>query len=191
MTKKKKQPGRAVAVQPLSKVPRADLPNVQSMKFCWRVSDIDWDGPWGWSQATGEQLLIDVIPRLHGLESMTWGQVDGPTGSHFVEVTAIVDEAQRRLTEIGKDEQGRLFSLRITGRMRLWGIRDLAILRVGPGALSLPLCQRLKRTQTRWQGFRAAGSSGALFGSGVLRTRDRPTRFGSRLTKKGRPRGRP
>jgi hypothetical protein len=64
------------------------------------------------------------------MESMTWGQVEGATGSHFVEVDAIVPDAQRRLEEIGKDEQGRLFSLRITGEMRLWGIRDIAILRL-------------------------------------------------------------
>jgi hypothetical protein len=130
MTKKKKQPGRGVPVRPLAKVPRADLPNVGDMKFCWRVSDIDWQGPWGWSKATCEQLLTDVIPKLHDFESMTWGQVDGPTGSHFVDVTALVDEAQRRLTEIGKDEQGCLFSLRITGRIRLWGIREIAVLRL-------------------------------------------------------------
>jgi hypothetical protein len=64
------------------------------------------------------------------LESMTWGEVEGKTGSRFVEVTAIEGDAQRRLVEIGKDEQARLFSLRITGRIRLWGIRDIAILRV-------------------------------------------------------------
>ena len=60
---------------------------------------------------------------------MAWGEIDGPTG-HFVEVTAIIDEAQRRLVKIGKDEQAQLFSLRMTGEMRLWGIRDVAILPV-------------------------------------------------------------
>jgi hypothetical protein len=127
----KKKPLLGAPVHPLAKVPRlAERPDVQGAKFCWRVTDIDWDGPWGWSQASCRQLLDDVLPRLHDLESMTWGQVDGPTGSHYVEATAIVPEARRRLTEIGKDEQARLFSLRITGRIRLWGIRDIAVLRV-------------------------------------------------------------
>jgi hypothetical protein len=80
--------------------------------------------------ATCEQLLRYIVPRLHHLESMTWGQVEGATGSHFVEVTNIDGEAQRRLTAIGKDEQAQLFSLRITGEMRLWGVQDVAILRV-------------------------------------------------------------
>lgn len=129
MSKRKPRPG--APVQPFAKVPRrAEQTNIQGVKFCWRVSDIDWEGPWGWSQASGEDLLKQVVPRLHGMESMTWGQIDGPTGSHFVEISAIIPEAQRRLTEIAKDEQARLFSLRITGRKRIWGIRDRAILQV-------------------------------------------------------------
>jgi hypothetical protein len=101
------------------------------MNFCWRVSEIDWDGPWGWTNASCEQLLRQIAPRLHSLESMTWGEVEGKTGSHFVEVIDLIPEARRRLVEeLNKDEQGRLFSVRMTGEARLWGIRDIAILRV-------------------------------------------------------------
>jgi hypothetical protein len=65
-------------------------------------------------------LLKYIVSKLHDFESMKWGEVEGATGSHFVEVAAIVGEARERLTKIGKDEQGRLFSLRITGAMRVW-----------------------------------------------------------------------
>jgi hypothetical protein len=127
----KKKPRAAAQIPDRAKVPRiAEQPNGQSMKFCWRVSDIDWEGQWGWSRATCQELLFDVIPKLHELASMRWGQIDGPTGSHFVEVSVLSPDAQRRLTEIDKDEQARLFSLRITGTIRIWGIRDIAILRV-------------------------------------------------------------
>jgi hypothetical protein len=61
---------------------------------------------------------------------MTWAQIEGPTGSHFVEFEDLCPEAQKRLTEIGKDEQARLFSVRIAGELRVWGVRDIAILRV-------------------------------------------------------------
>src|SRR5712664_3459586 len=129
MTKKKPRTG--ARVPPFAKIPRrADQPNVQGIPFCWRVSDIDWEGPWGWSRATCEELLKHIVPRLHHLESMTWGQVEGPTGSHFVEVMDIVSDARQRLVDIGRDEQARLFSVRITGEMRIWGIRDIAIWRV-------------------------------------------------------------
>jgi hypothetical protein len=56
--------------------------------------------------------------------------VEGKTGSHFVEVVNMVPGAQERLMKIGKDEQAQLFSLRVAGRMRLWGVRDIAILRL-------------------------------------------------------------
>jgi hypothetical protein len=126
----KKRPGVGVPVHRTGKVPRFAEPNVAGTPFCWRVSDIDWDGPLGWSQATCEELLKEVVPRLHDLESMKWGEVEGKTGSHFVEVTNIAPGAQERLVKIRRDEQAQLFSLRVTGRMRLWGIRDIAILRL-------------------------------------------------------------
>jgi hypothetical protein len=126
-----KKPRPGAPVHRFAKVPRrADQPNIQGERFRWRVSEIDWEGPWGWMHATGAELLKHIVPRLHNLESMTWGEVEGATGSHFVEVTAIESDARQRLVDIGKDEQARLFSVRITGEMRLWGIRDIAILRV-------------------------------------------------------------
>ena len=91
---KKPRPGSSV--YRVAKVPRAaDQPNVQAMEFCWRVSEIDWQGSWGWSKTTCEQLLKFIVPKLHSFESMTWSEVEGATGSHFVEVTAIVDDARR------------------------------------------------------------------------------------------------
>jgi RPA family protein len=75
-------------------------------------------------------LLGTIVPKLHDYESMTWAEVDGPTGCHFVELGDLVPDAQARLRELEKDEQDRLFSVRITGKLRIWGIRDLAILRV-------------------------------------------------------------
>lgn len=64
---KKKKPFVGAPVPQAAKTPRvAEQPNVEGMKFCWRVSDIDRQGQWGWSKATCEQLLGEIIPRLHG-----------------------------------------------------------------------------------------------------------------------------
>jgi hypothetical protein len=105
-----KKPSCGARFLPFAKVPRrGDHPDIQGKNFSWRVSNIDWKGPWGWSQATCEQLLGYIVPRLHHLESMTWGQVEGPTGSHFVEVADIAPDACRRLVELGRDELARLF----------------------------------------------------------------------------------
>src|ERR1700733_13751817 len=126
-----KQPRSAYAPQ-IGKVPRGgqQAQAIQSKNFCWRFSDIDWDGPWGWSKATGEQLVRTIVPKLHDYESMTWAAIEGPTGSHFVEFKDLCKEARDRLLKIGKDEQGQLFSVRLSGELRVWGVRDVAILRV-------------------------------------------------------------
>jgi hypothetical protein len=116
----------------MEKVPRAaDLAEkIGTTPFCWRVTDLDWEGPWGWKHVPVDLVLGTIIPKLHDYESMTWAAVEGPTGCHFVEVEALSPVAQARLREIEKDEQGQLFSVRIMGKLRVWGIRDLAILRV-------------------------------------------------------------
>jgi hypothetical protein len=74
----KKRPSLGAPVHRLGKIPRLpDQPNIAGMPFCWRVSDLDWDGPWGWSLATCEQLLKYIVPKLHDFESMKWGEVEG------------------------------------------------------------------------------------------------------------------
>jgi len=86
-------------------------------------------GPWGWDGIKGNLLLTEIIPRLHAFESMQWAAVEGASGSHFVARDAIAAEARARLVELGI-EADRIFSLRISGRRRIWGTRDVAILRV-------------------------------------------------------------
>ena len=74
--------------------------------------------------------MSEIVPKLHEYESMTWGDMNGPSGSHSVEVQKLCKDAQDRLIALGKDEQGQLFSVRITGERRVWGVKDIAILRV-------------------------------------------------------------
>ena len=84
-------------------------------------------GAWGWHVATTERLLKYIIPKLHNFESMTWADIPG-TGSHEIIVDQICREAQDRLVEIDKNDEDTLFSLRLTGKRRVWGIRRGAIL---------------------------------------------------------------
>ena len=71
-----------------------------------------------------------IIPKLHDFESMIWADVEGTTGSHFVAYDDLCTAAQTRLTDLEMDEQAQLFSARITGKRRVWGIRDIVIFRV-------------------------------------------------------------
>jgi hypothetical protein len=126
-----KKPRGGFQVRQPEKVPRGgEAANVSTKPFSWRLSEIDFDGPFGWDKADVRQVMAEIIPKLHDYESMTWGAMDGPSGSHSVEVQKLCKEAQDRLAALGKDEQGELFSVRITGERRVWGVKDIAILRV-------------------------------------------------------------
>jgi hypothetical protein len=99
------------------------------MPFKWRCNRLDWDGPWSWRGVQIILALSDIVPKLHDFESMNWGDIEGKTGSHFVKVSDLCNEARDRLTTMDEDADS-LFSLRLTNKMRIWGIRDLAIFRL-------------------------------------------------------------
>lgn len=61
---------------------------------------------------------------------MTWSEVEGATGSHFVSVASFAKPARERLPQIELDDVDELFSLRHGGRQRIWGVREMAILKV-------------------------------------------------------------
>ena len=99
------------------------------MPFRWRVNRyLDWDGPWGWCHIEIHNLLCELVPKLHDYETMTWSEVEGPQ-CHFVSVDGLCGKAQRRLEEL-RHEVDMLFSVRITGKARVWGIREVSTLHV-------------------------------------------------------------
>jgi hypothetical protein len=127
-----KKPRRVANVPQFQKHPRGAevLELIKKKQFCWRLEEIDWDGPWGWSQASSDEILRTIVPKLHNYESMTWAEIEGPSGSHAVDFDKLCSEAQARLGEIGRGQLDSLFSVRVTGEERVWGFKDVAILRV-------------------------------------------------------------
>ncbi len=86
------------------------------------------EGPWGWNNVSTLDLLSEIIPKLKDYETQTWGEVEG-SRNHSVDVENCVKMATSRLAEIDVYEDS-LFSLRLTGTNRIWGIKDVAILRI-------------------------------------------------------------
>lgn len=87
----------------------------------WRLSQIDWDGPWCPSKCK-EAGIRDILNRLTGFESMSWTQIQSGSGSHLVGAEGIIKEARQRLTQLKKDDWAdQLTSLRMSGKERLWG----------------------------------------------------------------------
>ncbi|MEI6175357.1 MAG: hypothetical protein WCS43_00580 [Verrucomicrobiota bacterium] len=96
----------------------------------WRLSQIDWDGPWCPSKCK-ESGARQILERLAQFESMSWVQIKSNTGSHTVGAENIMREARQRLTERKLDEWAdHLTSLRMSGKQRLWGFLRAGIFHV-------------------------------------------------------------
>lgn len=108
----------------------AEDSELQNPSWTFRRVDEKWS--WkgcGWCNAN-EAELRGLLKRLQGLESMTWMEVRKDGESHPVELHRLAKDARDRLQEIKADDNDTLFSLRITGRRRIWGIRDRSTLQI-------------------------------------------------------------
>ena len=57
---------------------------------------------------------------------MTWDEIFVKTKKHHhpVEVSKLLKEAQNRLLELEKDDWSELYSIKIGGTLRIWGMKD-------------------------------------------------------------------
>lgn len=83
-----------------------------------------------WSLNKCDNFYEDILDKLISFESMTWSEIMSAAGgrtsgtnSHFELISEMVKEAQRRAMELKLDVD-QLFSLRLEGKKRLYGIID-------------------------------------------------------------------
>ena len=120
----KKTPPTKKKVRPERRIVSDD-----SRRPCWRINSVDRDGPWSCMEIDHKIFWKEIFQRIRDFETMTWHEIHR-TGSHAIPVSEICHEAKTRLEEIGRGDTDELFSLRLTGKQRLWGIRDREILRI-------------------------------------------------------------
>ncbi len=97
----------------------------QQQRPTWKLDTADQEGPFGWqSHLQKSAFWPGIMKRLAEMESMTWQVIRQTTGSHPIPVSDLSKEAQVRLAEIRQDDVDELYSLRVTGRRRLWGIME-------------------------------------------------------------------
>lgn len=125
-----KSPGRASTPE-VDKLPRVGeaLEHMGAQKFQWSFDKVDWGGPYCWSAVSAEKILKEVIPRLKLLEQSNWAEVQS-TGSHAIEIENLIQAAQNRIKELYDDQCDSVYSLRIQGKERVFGVKDMAILRI-------------------------------------------------------------
>jgi hypothetical protein len=91
------------------------------------------------------ESIQGLVEKLKSAESMTWQEHVSSGRSHNVETHKLCDGARRRLRDIELDDLEGLFSLRLTGKERIWGIRTGGVLRVMWWDPEHQVCPSLKR----------------------------------------------
>lgn len=85
-----------------------------------------------WSIKNVESFCEDILDKLISYEGLTWAEIQAASGgkshgngtnSHFEYISGMIREAQKRAEVLHLDVD-QLFSLRLTGNVRLYGILD-------------------------------------------------------------------
>lgn len=95
-----------------------------SGQIFWSFSLIDCDGRWGFHSICKNEFHHLVTSELKSKEGINWAELKSSGGSHSVERSKLIKAARDRLTDIHLDDIDELFSMRFSGKKRIWGIRD-------------------------------------------------------------------
>lgn len=89
-----------------------------------------------WSLLNCEAFYNNIMNKLISYEGMTWAEIQSASGgkkkgtnSHFESISELKKEAQKRAIELHLDVD-ELFSLRLTGTLRLYGILENGVFSV-------------------------------------------------------------
>jgi hypothetical protein len=104
-------------------------PEIDGSPLAWRFSGCDKGGPFAGTALAHGDPFREVMERLHEFETKTWDEIT-KTGSHPIEVYKCEKAARDRLTEILQDDLDDLMSFRISGKKRVWCIKDRNIMKV-------------------------------------------------------------
>jgi hypothetical protein len=87
----------------------------------WRVGQARRAGEYAWHTLSQDDLH-DLHDRLSAFEGMTWQQIQQSAKSHFINVSTISKTAQEDLSSRKLDDVDQVFSLRLTGAKRVFGL---------------------------------------------------------------------
>lgn len=126
---KNKQP-KVKSTPRTEKIPKQaiDPDSYAQHKACWAFSCMDCEGDFGWNKATLDGLK-EIRNVLCNLETMTWNEIflEAKKQHHSCDVNGLSPIARKRLIEINRDDQDKLWSIRLSGKKRLWGILDRGV----------------------------------------------------------------
>lgn len=145
MTKRTKKKPKVKNSPQLSKHPKVQfqlgLPN---FPLAWRFSDCDRGGNWAWTNLQEPIQYKKVVERLQEFESKNWNEIER-SGSHPIPIQDIVISAKNRLRELKMDDIDELMSFRLTGKQRVWCIKQSNVMKVLWWDPSHEICPAPKR----------------------------------------------
>ena len=89
----------------------------------WQLTHLDMEhDEWGWKNLEKNDPG-DILRKLTGYESRKWSEIyKDKKRDHPVPVSDLDPEARKRLEELNLGDTEKLYRLRFTGKMRIWGI---------------------------------------------------------------------
>lgn len=129
-TKGQKQP--IISSNPqVSKIPKISNlpPKFRDGHIAWRFNSADRGGPFAWSNLNDPVEYKKVIERLTDFETMNESQL-AQQNCHFIPIDDLSPDAQKRLLDINIDDLDELYSFRIKGRPRVFGVHRGSYMRV-------------------------------------------------------------
>jgi len=124
---------------PKEKIPRQseDINAYKKKTPVWQIGRIDHDGKWGWKFIGQKRWEKIILPHLRDREKMTWVEIEQQSGgpkdgsnNHPIPCERLCKDAQKRLEELITEDIDELFSLRVQGEIRIWGIRRERVLQI-------------------------------------------------------------
>lgn len=102
----------------------------ESEEIIWRFSRADFDGEYGWRNVECYEKAREILSKLSKYEGKTIGNIlderygNGKSKHHNVEVSRLSKDARKRIKELFNEQNmiDELFSLRLSGKNRVWGV---------------------------------------------------------------------
>lgn len=113
--------------------------STNNQKPVWQFSLIDIEGVNGWKNVSNKNWWEKILPSLQNREQMTWQQIISESGgksvgngtnNHNIPIEKLSPSARKRLFELGYKDIYELFSLRVSGKERIFGLRQDNILKI-------------------------------------------------------------
>lgn len=119
---KTKQATFGAAVPGSNKIPRAaEVPNEHLLPD-FKTDKMDMGGQWGWVNFKPNSIQ-EFLNKLFESQKLTWQELR-QNGSHPILVEKIVRGARKRLQTIQLDDTEELYSIHLSGKSRLWGLKE-------------------------------------------------------------------